>query len=144
MYQNAADSGGRGWSEWSLQRRPFQCVLGQASKAFSSMSIVAPNCCQRAVLHNGFICMPPSVIMIDRLTLQLIHAVAPDRGGTYEDRGQRIRHGRCAPTRARALNQVVDARTQWSAPRPCEQPGRHTQGDSPRRTNVWSLDTYRR
>src|SRR5947208_13306815 len=65
MYQNAADSGGRGWSEWSLQRRPFQCVLEQASRAFSSMSIVAPNCCQRAVLHKGSICMPPSVIMLD-------------------------------------------------------------------------------
>src|SRR5437868_1612866 len=65
MYQNAADSGGRGWSEWSLQRRPFQCVLGQASRAFSSMSIVAPNCCQRAVLHKGSICMPPSILMID-------------------------------------------------------------------------------
>src|ERR1700693_4054722 len=64
MYQNSADSGGRGWSEWSLQRRPFQCVLGQASRAFSSMSIVAPNCCQRAVLHNGSICIPPSVMLI--------------------------------------------------------------------------------
>src|SRR3989440_11750849 len=64
MYQNAADSDGCGWSEWSLQRRPCQCVLGQASRAFSSMSIVAPNCCQRAVLHNGSICTPPSVILI--------------------------------------------------------------------------------
>jgi predicted HTH transcriptional regulator len=33
MYQNAAYSEGCGWSEWSLQRRPFQCVLGQASRA---------------------------------------------------------------------------------------------------------------
>src|SRR5437588_9897788 len=64
MYQNAADSGGRGWSEWSLQRRPFQCVLGQASRAFSSMSIVAPNCCQRAVLHKGSICPSPGVMLI--------------------------------------------------------------------------------
>src|SRR2546421_3928397 len=64
MYQNAADSDGCGWSERSLQRRPFQCVLGQASRAFSSMSIVAPNCCQRAVLHNGSICTPPSVMLI--------------------------------------------------------------------------------
>src|SRR2546421_3045932 len=62
--QNAAYSGGRGWSEWSLHRRPFQSVLGQASRAFSSMSIVAPNCCQRAVLHNGSICTPPSVMLI--------------------------------------------------------------------------------
>src|SRR5437899_12061256 len=47
-------------SEWSLQRRPVHCVLGQASRAFSSMSIVAPNCCQRAVLHKGSICTPPA------------------------------------------------------------------------------------
>src|SRR5258708_28936439 len=60
MDQNAAYSG----SEWSLQRRPFQCVLGQASRAFSSMSIVAPNCCQRAVLHKGSICTPPGVMLI--------------------------------------------------------------------------------
>jgi hypothetical protein len=39
-------------------------VLGQASRAFSSMSIVAPNCCQRAVLHKGSICTPPSVMLI--------------------------------------------------------------------------------
>src|SRR5713226_9616494 len=65
MYQNAANSGGREESEWSLQRCPFQCVPGQASRAFSSMSIVAPNCCQRAVLHRGSICIPPGVIMID-------------------------------------------------------------------------------
>src|SRR5258708_30109007 len=60
MDQNAAYSG----SEWSLQRRPFQCVLGQASRAFSSMSIVAPNCCQRAVLHKGSTCTPPGVMLI--------------------------------------------------------------------------------
>src|ERR1700676_807108 len=60
MYQNAAYSGGRGGSERSLQRRPFQCVLGQASRAFSSISIVAPNCCQRAVVHKGSICTPPA------------------------------------------------------------------------------------
>src|SRR5437764_6441662 len=64
MYQNAADSDGCGWSEWSLQRRPCQCVLGQASRAFSSMSIVAPNCCQRAVLHKESICIPPRVMLI--------------------------------------------------------------------------------
>src|SRR5712671_4320827 len=99
MDQNAAYSG----SEWSLQRRPFQCVLGQASRAFSSMSIAAPNCCQRAVLHKVSIYIAPCVI---------------------------------------ALNQAARARTQWYAPRQGEQPGHHTQGDSPRRTNVWSLDTY--
>src|SRR5205823_3570305 len=64
MYQNAADSGGRGWSDWSLQRRPCQSVLGQASRAFSSMSIAAPNCCQRAVLHNGSISIPPCAMLI--------------------------------------------------------------------------------
>src|SRR5437899_8961116 len=51
-------------SEWSLQRRPVHCVLGQASKACSSMSIVAPNCCQRAVLHKGSSCIPPRVMLI--------------------------------------------------------------------------------
>src|SRR5947199_8128427 len=58
------------------------------------------------------------------------------------ERGQWIRYG-CSGT-ARALNQAVDARTRWSAPRLGEQPRRYTQGDCPRRTNVWSLDTYRR
>src|SRR5258708_24750610 len=62
MYQNAANSGG--WSECSLQRRPLQCVLGQVSRAFSGMSIVAPNCCQRAVLHNESICTPPGGMLI--------------------------------------------------------------------------------
>src|SRR5947209_15070855 len=60
MDQNAGYSG----TEWSLQRRPFQYVLGQASRAFSSMSIVAPNCCQRAVLHNVSICTPPNIMLI--------------------------------------------------------------------------------
>src|SRR6266581_620719 len=71
MYQNAANSGDREGSEWLLQRRPCQCVLGQASRAFSSMSIVAPNCCQRAVLHKGSICTPPGgmLILLSRVCL---------------------------------------------------------------------------
>jgi hypothetical protein len=44
------------------------------------------------------------------------------------------------------LIQGIDAQAdrEWYAPRPGEQPGRHTPGDSPRRTNVWSLDMYRK
>src|SRR5713226_6608366 len=52
---------GLGGSEWSLQRCACHSVLGQATRAFSSISMAAPNCCQRAVLHNRFICTPPSV-----------------------------------------------------------------------------------
>src|SRR3982074_2101717 len=39
-------------------------MLGEAGRSLSSMAIVAPNCCQRAVLHNGSICSPPSVMLI--------------------------------------------------------------------------------
>src|SRR6266566_2792332 len=149
MHQNAVYSGGRGWSEWSLHRRPFQCVLGQASRAFSSMSIVAPNCCQRAVLHKGSIYIPPGAILIrvSRVGLLVSMSILEFHFSfsiiaLTEDRGQRIRYGRSDTTRA--LNQAVDARTRWYAPRQGEPPQRHTQGDSPRRTNVWFPDTYRR
>src|SRR5256884_8997603 len=101
MYQNAADSDGCGWSEWSLQRRPFQCVLGQASRAFSSMSIVAPNCCQRAVLHKGSICTPPGVMLIRVSRVCLLVSISIlefhfsfSMIALPEDRGQRIRYGR--------------------------------------------------
>src|SRR5258708_38745261 len=51
--------------------------------------------------------------------------------------GAQLRH-------AVELNQAVDVRTRWSAPRQREQPPRHTQGDSPRRTNGAFLYKERR
>src|SRR6266566_2987878 len=47
--QKVANSEGCGGSEWSLQRCVFHSVLGQASRAFSSISMAAPNCRHRAV-----------------------------------------------------------------------------------------------
>src|SRR5947209_3480298 len=78
MDQNAGYSG----TEWSLQRRPFQCVLGQASRAFSSMSIVAPNCCQRAVLNKGSICIPPVSLCLIKPLMQELNGPLPGKASS--------------------------------------------------------------
>src|SRR5438309_718833 len=89
---------------------------------------------QRLCGHGSILSYFATVSPQNWSKFDLIYHVAPDMGGTdarswTTDQAWTLRH-------ALALTQAARARTGWYAPRQGVQPGRHTPGDSPRRTNV--------